>query len=350
MNIVKSLTIAIGSVFLILLVAGFIFDAPVLFGYIKSTSMEPTVGMYDLIFINPLDRNFGEGDIVIFRTDDEWICHRIVGLTAEGFITKGDANIVSDQFSGKRPVQAGSITGKVLTFEGNVVKISGVGSYIQEIGKVFERNKVIVFVLLISGGLLLSSDLNPKSKKKVKNVLKIKYRTLYLIVGLVLIVTLTLASVGTFETRTISYGTTAAGGKRPNWVLPSSEFVRVIEVENRGSYPYYYVIKSDSERAEVVGENTFLLLPGESESLQVIISAPSDTALHSEKIRILKYVPLLPPEIIKKFAEMHVFLPVIAVDAVVAIVIFAIYVFAGRGEEIRIKGKSVRKLKKLGVF
>ena len=62
---------------------------------VLSESMSPTINMGDLIVTTPADGDdIGIGDVVAFKNGNKNIpiTHRVVNITEEGFITKGDAN------------------------------------------------------------------------------------------------------------------------------------------------------------------------------------------------------------------------------------------------------------------
>lgn len=68
-----------------------------------SGSMEPNLPTWSLCFIDTRISydEIQTGDIVVYnrRSDDMRIIHRVIEITSEGMITKGDANSVSDGFS-----------------------------------------------------------------------------------------------------------------------------------------------------------------------------------------------------------------------------------------------------------
>ncbi|MDK2877271.1 MAG: signal peptidase, partial [Archaeoglobaceae archaeon] len=139
-----------------------------------------------------------------------------------------------------------------------------------------------------------------------------------------------------FEKREISYGTTSAGGLREEWVLPGEEFSRQIEFENKGSYPYYYVLSSESPNLNIENGD-FILYPGESKILEIHVKAPEDTNLHTEKIMVAKYIPLLPLEGIRALSN-YPYLPVLVMDLEIALVLVLIYFFGNfEGEVIKIR-------------
>lgn len=321
------------SFFVLLSVFSLILSAPLLIAYIKSESMSPTLNKNDLVFINIFDRNFEVGDIVVFNSNGDWICHRIVKKTAEGYITKGDRNIATDQFSGKETVGDDKIIGKILSFNGDPVNIP-LGSGVEILEDLFAKNKLLLFFILALGGLLMLGK--GEKKRKGKGYIRIKTKTLFIISSLLLITVFSLANVIAFEKKEINYGTTSAGGLREDWVFPGESFSRQVEFENGGSYPYYYRISTNSLNLKF--ENSgFILYPGEKKILEVQVFAPEDTSIHTEKIFVAKYIPLLPTELIEAL-DLHPYLPILAMDLEISLILLAIYYLGNfEGEIIKIR-------------
>lgn len=330
----KGFVISIFSFFVLLSVLSLILDAPLLLAYIKSDSMSPTLNKNDLVFINIFDRNFNEGDIVVFNSNGDWICHRIVREVEGGYITKGDRNIATDQFGGKEIVTRERIVGKILSISGDPINIP-LGVEFEKVENTFAKNKLLLFFFLSFAGLLLIGK--GERKKRCKKYLRISAKTLFAISSLLILTMFSLANVVAFEKRTISYGTTSAGGLREDWVLPGEVFSRQIEFENRGAYPYYYRISPDSANLKFEGEG-FILYPGERRVIEIEIHAPEDTSLHTEKLSVAKYIPLLPIEVIDALSSAHPYLPILAMDFEIALVLLLVYVFGNfENEVIKIK-------------
>jgi signal peptidase len=80
---------------------------------VLSGSMEPTIPVGGVVVIQQTDpATLHVGDIICFKLSDSqlWVTHRIVNITDEGFITKGDANNVADRWV----VERENVVGKVL--------------------------------------------------------------------------------------------------------------------------------------------------------------------------------------------------------------------------------------------
>lgn len=97
-------------------------NLPMPFGYgaavVLSGSMEPEFSKGDLIIVEDT-AEFDLNDIVVFKSGNSLVVHRIVGIGGEEVVTKGDANNVADD-----PIKSSDVLGKVLfhiPFVGNVV-------------------------------------------------------------------------------------------------------------------------------------------------------------------------------------------------------------------------------------
>jgi signal peptidase I len=87
---------------------------PSFFGYkpltVLTNSMEPKISAGDMIFVKEGTGEVKEKEIITFRTDDQKVVtHRVVKVTPEGIMTKGDNNNVEDSWK----VKPDSLIGKV---------------------------------------------------------------------------------------------------------------------------------------------------------------------------------------------------------------------------------------------
>lgn len=69
-------------------------------------SMEPAIRVGSIVVIKPFNpESLKEGDIICFKLSEPTsITHRIINITDEGFITKGDANKDPDQWIVRTPI------------------------------------------------------------------------------------------------------------------------------------------------------------------------------------------------------------------------------------------------------
>lgn len=76
---------------------------------ISTGSMSGTIEVNDFILIHT-QKNYEIGDIVTYEGNTSSVTHRIVDITDDGFVTKGDANNAADI----APVSPDRVVGKVI--------------------------------------------------------------------------------------------------------------------------------------------------------------------------------------------------------------------------------------------
>lgn len=89
-----------GIIYILVLIYLMIF-IPTFWGYkplvVISGSMEPTLKVGSLLYYHDKNLNdFEQGDILVYRSKNHIISHRVVENLEDGFITKGDANKTND--------------------------------------------------------------------------------------------------------------------------------------------------------------------------------------------------------------------------------------------------------------
>lgn len=137
------------------------------YSYVPTESMEPTIKAGDsIIFKDVSYDSCSVGDIIIYKsqtgeTEGLFILHRIVGITAEGFIVKGDNN---------SSVDSEIVTESML-----------IGRYVKtfnflNVGKL-AQNKSVIYTLLIMFffGIMIMEGVNIyliRYRKSKKNAIK----------------------------------------------------------------------------------------------------------------------------------------------------------------------------------
>lgn len=152
-NVLTTLIIIIGGIFLILYVCGFV---PYV---VLSGSMEPTIETGSLCFINKniKYKSIKEKDIIAFKhKNGTLVTHRAVKVTKSGITTKGDSNKNTD----------GNLVKKENFVGKNVFWIPKVGYIVKK----FQSTKGVIIlitcvVLLFVSGLLFGED-DKKPKEK----------------------------------------------------------------------------------------------------------------------------------------------------------------------------------------
>lgn len=113
------------------------------FGYslaiVTSGSMEPTIGIDDLIIIHD-EESYDIGDIITFNNHGSSVTHRIIDHNENGFVTKGDANNAADLDT----VAIKDISGKV------VLVLPVIGKFVM-----FLKTPLGMMILMFIGVILI---------------------------------------------------------------------------------------------------------------------------------------------------------------------------------------------------
>lgn len=118
-------------------------DMPKFFGFASAVvvtgSMSGAIEIGDYIIIKEA-KQYKEDDVITFKQNNMLITHRIIEVTEEGYITKGDANTAPDDM-----IEYEQIEGKV------VLIIPKVGKVVDFIKTPFGILVILALVLLIFG-------------------------------------------------------------------------------------------------------------------------------------------------------------------------------------------------------
>lgn len=106
---------------------------------VTSGSMEPEIKEGDMVYIRKCkEEDIVVGDIIAFETgNDQLVLHRVIELTAEGMVTKGDANDHDDFM----PVKAQNVKGKL------VLVLPEMGRWYQKVSALKTTELMIVYVV-----------------------------------------------------------------------------------------------------------------------------------------------------------------------------------------------------------
>ncbi|OYR57025.1 signal peptidase I [Halorubrum ezzemoulense] len=123
----------------IALVVGQLTGQPVLLGYVTSGSMAPTLEAGDGFVAVPaiISDDIESGDVIVFDAIElqggGLTTHRVVEITEDGYITRGDNNPFRDQ-EGEEPVVTDDrVVATALQINGQVVRVPGLGTGIEAV-------------------------------------------------------------------------------------------------------------------------------------------------------------------------------------------------------------------------
>jgi len=75
----------------------------------KGMSMYPTIRDGDYIIVDVTPERIELGDVIVYIHGNEFICHRVIAITKEGYILKGDNNPIPDPWIVKREQILGEV-------------------------------------------------------------------------------------------------------------------------------------------------------------------------------------------------------------------------------------------------
>lgn len=85
--------------------------------------MHPTFKPGEILYVRAEIRDIQPGDVVVFHSEGVQIVHRVVSVSSEGFLTRGDNNLGEDERVVRREEIIGVVVGK--DFWGNQESVTG---------------------------------------------------------------------------------------------------------------------------------------------------------------------------------------------------------------------------------
>jgi signal peptidase len=309
-----------------LLAASALFLSPAATGrpfvtYASSGSMEPTIGVFDVFFVEPWPAQISVGDIVVFRSvsHDGPAVHRIVGGDEGSWTTQGDANLLPDQQGGEPPLTRDRNLGRVVTngrgepillenaaipfLEANarLVHAQQVASGSRPVLAIgFLAIAILFGVLAIGGGKKRHERSRPMSRR-VQAVLRHAFPRGILgkHVGWVLLIVVFVSTawvaaharsdvevtivVVDDEATADTVRAAALGGALP----------RDIEVRSLGSLPTRAYVAGDQQHIEAVDQEVSIA-PRATAVLRVMQRAQGDPGLQTDTVEVWRYPAFLP--------------------------------------------------------
>jgi signal peptidase len=118
------------------LLLGLVLGQPILFGFVETGSMEPTLSAGDGFVAIPgaIAGDVAVGDVVVYQAErlhgGGLTTHRVVDETSAGYVTRGDGNPSTDQADDEPPVKDAQIVAEVLQADGRVVVVPHLGTLV----------------------------------------------------------------------------------------------------------------------------------------------------------------------------------------------------------------------------
>lgn len=361
-----ALKYALGVILLLLLLStvfGVVLDQPIGLSYVETGSMEPTISTGDGFIAIPtaITGDIDEGDIIVFDAvnlnDGGVVTHRVVDETASGYITRGDANIVTDQDGIEPPVSEVQVVAKVLVIGDWPVVIPNLGVAVQgsssmiqwvqqQLAVVLGTRAVLgtrgISYILLGFGVttyVLSSiaDRSKKnnSRKTRRSTGVINPRTVIVIMTVLLILTLSASMLvpgGVHKFQFVSSDSSVAG---PDVIQKGTTESVEYRVPSNGQIPVVAVVRPLTDDIEV-SESRLYIHSDSVENVTVNITAPPDTGVHTEAIVEHRYHAFLPMPAIIQLHTIHPWLPLVILNLLVSCLFIAVAILLIGIDPIRI--------------
>ncbi|MEF8812488.1 MAG: signal peptidase I [Halovenus sp.] len=353
----------VAVVVVIALIVGQVLGQPLLLSYVSSGSMEPTMSAGDGFVALPpaIAGSVGVGDVVVYEAQQVegggLTTHRVVDETERGFITRGDANPFTDQDSGEPPVQNAEIVAVAWQPTGSVLTIPHLGTVVEGIQSVLaslQRLLAQVFgttALLGSQGLgyllfglsialyLLLGWLEDDRRRDRERSRDTGTDTRVIALGLALLVMSGATAAMVIPGGTQEYGIVSAefDSDNPTTIRQGTSDTLPYTVGNGGFVPTVVFLEPGGD--DVAAEPSQMTVPGGGiANATVTITTPPETGFYRYFVTEHRYLQLLPPSVIAALYEIHPWLPLLAINALVGLPFYLLtIVLLGRG---RIRDRS----------
>jgi len=323
------------------LLIGQLLGQPVLLSYVETGSMEPTLDAGDGFVAIPAEAAgpIEEGDVIVFEARQihggGLTTHRVVEVTDQGYVTRGDANPFTDQDNGEPRVTDGQIVAKAWRVDGSVVAIPNLGTALETASDGFDAARQRIALVLgipalvrtewLTMGLfgvgvlsMLAGSLTDEEPSRNRDRSRSRpgiyeARTIVLAVGVVVFVAAggaMLASGGTHEYGIVSAEFDGDG----ETVVPVGETrIYSVPVRNGAVLPVYAVAEPASSGVDV-DPRAQRLDPRGNANATIAVSAPPETGYYVRSFSEYHYFAVLPRSMVLAAHSIHPWLAVFVVS------------------------------------
>ncbi|MFC4542685.1 signal peptidase I [Halosolutus amylolyticus] len=328
---------------IISLVIGQLLGQPVLLGFVKTGSMEPTIETGDGFIAIPsaLAGDPETGDVVVFEAEEidggGLTTHRIVDETDQGYVTRGDANPFTDQDGGEPPVQDAQVVATTVQVGDSVVTIPHLGTLVmglddgRESVQTWLAATVGVRSLLGTTGLAYlllglsavaytletvrerrDQDRESRLGRDRKRVLD--PRVVCGTFAVLVVVAATAAMIVPAGSHSYDVVSSESPSERPLVIEHGTTTDLPYTVANTGAVPVVSYFESDSDRVAVDRERVTVGSRAETD-VTVSLTAPADTGYYQLYVTERRYLHVLPLPVLDFLYGVHPWIPIAVIDA-----------------------------------
>lgn len=351
-----------GAVLLVLVVvAGSVLGQPLLLSFVETGSMSPALEPGDGFVALPpaLAGDVGPGDVVVYEAKQlnggGLTTHRVVDETANGYVTRGDANPFTDQDGSEPPVTDGQIRAVALQVGGSVVALPGLGTAALGVQEVFgsvqralsglfgvDVPMTAVGLVLLAAGLLLYATEPEGGRERPSRDRRaggVDTRALLLVLTLVVVAPLTAAMVVPGGPQDVGIVSAESDSPAGHVVEQGTTEEREFRLSNGGLLPTVVYLEPASEGIAVAPTRT-TLAGGDERDATLSITAPADTGYYVRSFVERRYVAVLPLPVLDGLYRVHPWAPIVAIDAIVGGGFYLLGTLLVGGGSVRLRRRS----------
>jgi signal peptidase len=358
------------------LIASQALGQPILFAFVETGSMQPTLDAGDgfIAVPNSLAGAPEAGDVIVFRAEElqggGLVTHRVVEVTDQGYITKGDANNALDQQTGEPPVKDAQVVAHALQVNGEVISIpqlqvliTGPQTVLETTNLVLEtlfgirgritmeRLPYIIFVLsvlLYGGSVWRERSQRPPSRDRSRDTgTDVRSIMLLLTAFIVIVATGAMVLPGGGTQYDLIATQSPPDGDSSGIVELGASTERTHRVSNAAALPVVVQLEPGSSGTGIEQKDMYVE-SGEMKSTTVELQAPEETGYYRYYVVEHWYLALLPHSTIRALYYIHPWLPIIVIDALIAIPFYVFGITLGGGGSLRSrKRKGIPYYKRL---
>lgn len=349
----------------LLMVIGQLLGQPILFGYVATGSMSPTLEAGDgFVAVPPeIAGEIQSGDVITYDAhelhDGGLTTHRVVESTEEGYITRGDANPFTDQSGDEPPVTDGQIAAIVLQINGEVVRIphlgtvvlgvqgvlgtiAGVFGFLPGMDQLAEGN---VGVLMVGFGLVLlaasvltdlasgARDRTGRSRKR-RGVLSPP--VLLAIILLLILVPMSASMMIPSGAMELGIVSSQSPSEDPTVIGVGESQDIEYTFTNEGYVPKVVVLEPASPGV-AVSETVIRVGPGQQAETTVTVTAPEETGFYLRHLSERHYLHLLPSSMLIALHTIHPWIVLLVLNTLVAAIVAGIFIVSIGFEPLRLR-------------
>ena len=332
-------------VFVVSLLVGHLLGQPVLLSYVETGSMAPTLEPGDAFVAVPaaVSGEIEPGDVVVFRATvlegGGLTTHRVVAERDGGYVTRGDANVATDQDGGEPLVSEGQIVATAWQVGGVVVVIPKLGLLAMAVSAFLTELRLGLAGAIGHPGLLGSQGFalglfaigiatyavatvteengrrDRRRRRRRADTVDVRWLVVALSVGVAVAASLSMAvPVGPQEFELVSAENDAPG---PRVVQTGTTETLTYTVPGGGLLPAVVVLEPASDGLRVEPDRVYVR-GGETRDVTVTVTAPPVIGYAPQYLVEHRYLAVVPTAAIDRLYALHPWLPVLVIDALLA--------------------------------